>query len=139
MLQFSKWQFIQQLILRELHIYQTKHRQLDWCKQAKTSLIRLAAHTTSDSLGDESMLSFDTNSSFWVCNNASTGHNCRDKSLCSGYLVPLIYEVSTANGIDLLTLMGTVILRLRDNAGIMHEFRLTHDNYMPTPVNLLSL
>ena len=141
MLQFSKRQFIQQLILRELRIHRTKHRQLDWCKQTKTSLIRLAAHTTSDSLGDESMLSFfDTDSSFWVCDNAATGHICRDKSLFSGDLVPLIYEVSTANGIESPTLMGTVILRLRDNAGIMHEFILTHMNYMPNyPVNLLSL
>jgi len=140
MLQFSKRQFIQQLILRELHIYRTKHRQLDWCKQAETSLIRLAAHTTSDSLGDESMLSFDTDSSFWVCDNAATGHICRDKSLFYGDLVPSIYEVSSANGIDSPTLMGTVILRLGDNAGIMHEFRLTHVNYMPnSPVNFFSL
>jgi len=140
MLQFSKRRFIQQLILRELHIYPTKHQRLDWSKQADTSLIRLAAYTTSDSLGDESMLSLDKDSSFWVCDNAATGHICRDKSLFSGDLVPSIYEVSTANGIDSPTLMGTVILRLRDNAGIMHEFRLTHVNYMPdSPVNLLSL
>jgi hypothetical protein len=86
------------------------------------------------------MLSFDTDSSFWVCDNAATGHICRDKSLFSGDLVPSIYEVSTANGIDSPTLMGTVILRLRDNEGVMHEFTLTHVNYMPkSPVNLLSL
>jgi hypothetical protein len=36
--------------------------------------------------------------------------------------------------------MGTAILQLRDNKGIMHEFTLTHINYMPkSPVNLLSL
>ena len=141
MLQFSKRRFIQQLILRELRSYRTKHRQLDWCKQTETSLIRLAAHTTSDSLGDESMLSFfDTDSSFWVCDNAATGHICRDKSLFSGDHVPSIHKVSTENGIDLPTLIRTVILRLRDNAGIMHEFRLTHVNYMPnSSVNLLSL
>jgi hypothetical protein len=35
--------------------------------------------------------------------------------------------------------MGTVILQLRDNEGIMHEFPLTHVNYMPkSPVNHLS-
>ena len=87
------------------------------------------------------MLSFfDTDSSFWVCDNAATGHICRDKSLFYGDLVPSIYEVSTANGIDSPTLKGTVILRLRDNGGIMHEFRLTHVNYMPnSPVNLVSL
>jgi hypothetical protein len=65
---------------------------------------------TSDSLGDELMLSFDTDSSFWVCDNAATGHICREKSLFFGDLVPSIYEVSTANGIDSPTLMGTVIL-----------------------------
>jgi hypothetical protein len=126
MLQFSAWQFIQQLILRELHIYCMKHRRFDWFSQAETSLTRLAAYTTSDFLGDESTLSFDTDSSFWVCDNAATGHICREKSLFSGDLVPSIYKVSTANGIDSPTLMGTVVLRLRDNAGIMHEFRLTH-------------
>jgi hypothetical protein len=64
----------------------------------------------SDSLGDELMLSFDTDSSFWVCDNAATGHICGEKSLFSGDLVPSIYKVSTANGIDSPTLMGTVIL-----------------------------
>ena len=87
------------------------------------------------------MLSFfDTDSSFWVCDNAATGHICRDKSLFSGDLVPLIYEVSTANGIDSPTLMGTIILRPRDIEGVMHKFTLTHVNYMPkSPVNLVSL
>ena len=38
MLQFSNRWFIQQLILRELHIYHMKHQWLDWYKQAETSL-----------------------------------------------------------------------------------------------------
>ena len=85
------------------------------------------------------MISFDTDSSFWVCNNAATGHICKDKSLFSGDLVPSIYEVSTANGTDSPLLMGTVILRFGDNVGAKHEFILTHVNYMPnSPVNLLS-
>jgi len=121
MLQFSAWRFIQRLISRELCIYCTKHRRFEWFSQAEPSLTRLAAYTTSDSLGDEPMLYFDTDSSFWVCDNAATGHICREMALFSEDLVPSIYKVSTANGIDSPTLMGTVILRLRDNAGIMHE------------------
>jgi hypothetical protein len=70
----------------------------------------MAAYTTSDSLGDESMLSFDTDMSFWVCDNAATGHICQEKSLVTGNLVPSIYKVSTANGINSPSLMGTVIL-----------------------------
>jgi len=76
MLQFSARQFIQRLISRELRIYRTKHRRFEWFSQAEPSLTRLAAYTTSDSLGDESMLPFDTDSSFWVCDNAATGHIC---------------------------------------------------------------
>ena len=84
------------------------------------------------------MLSFGTDLSFWVCDNAATSHICQEKSLFSGDLVPSTYKVSTANGIDSPTLMGTVILRLRDNEGVMHEFTLTHVNYMPeSPVHLL--
>ncbi len=67
------------------------------------------------------MISFNTDSSFWVCDNAASGHICKDKSLFSGDLVPLIYIVSTANEIDSPTLMGNV-------------------NLLPnSPVNLLSL
>jgi hypothetical protein len=61
------------------------------------------------------MISFDTDSLFWVCDNAATGHISKDKSLFSGELVLLIYIVSTANGIDSPTLMGNVNLHLRDN------------------------
>jgi hypothetical protein len=83
--------------------------------------------------------SFDTDSSFWVCNNSATGHICNDKSLFSGELVPSIYIVGTATGSSKLTLMGTVILHLTYDNGAMHTFTLTHVNYMPkSPVNLLS-
>ncbi len=86
------------------------------------------------------MLSFDTDLSFWVCGNAATCHICPKKLLFTGNLVPLIYIVSTANGINSPSLMGTVILQLRDNEGIMHKFALTHVNFMPkSPVNLSSL
>ena len=41
---------------------------------------------------------FDTDSSFWVCDNSATGHICNDKSLFSGELVPSIYIVGAATG-----------------------------------------
>ncbi len=55
-------------------------------------------------------------------------------------VVHSIYEVSTANGVDSPSLMGTVILRITDDDGVTHEFELTHVIYLPhSPVNLLSL
>jgi hypothetical protein len=56
-----------------------------------------AAYATADSdIEEDMMISFDTDSSFWVCDNAATGHICKHKSLFSGDLVPLIYIISTA-------------------------------------------
>ena len=82
---------------------------------------------------------FDTDSSFWVCDNSATGHICNDKSLFSGELVPSIYIVGTATETSEPTLMGTVVLRLTDDKGDKHTFTLTHVNYMPKfSVNLLS-
>jgi len=82
---------------------------------------------------------FDTDSSFWVCDNSATGHICNSKSLFSGELVPLIYIVGAATGTSEPTLMGTIVLRLTDDKGDKHTFMLTHVNYMPkSPVNLLS-
>ncbi len=52
----------------------------------------------------------------------------------------MIYEVSTANGVDSPSLMGTVILRITDDDGVRHEFEWTHINHLPhSPVNLLLL
>jgi hypothetical protein len=83
--------------------------------------------------------SFNTDSSFWVCNNLATGHICNDKSLFSGELVQSIYIVGAATGSSEPTLMGTVILRLTDDDGNKHTFTLNHVNYMPrSPGNLLS-
>jgi hypothetical protein len=88
---------------------------------------------------DNTMTTIDTDSSFWICDNAATDHICNDKSLIYGNLVPSVYEVSTANGVDSPSLMGTVILRITDDDGVRHEFELTHINYLPqSPVNLLS-
>ena len=86
-----------------------------------------------------SMSSFDTDSSFWVCNNSATGHICNDKALFHGKLVPSIYIVGAATGSMEPSLMGTVLLKVTDDNGENHTFPLTHVNYMPnSPVNLLS-
>ncbi len=121
--------------------YHTKNQLIDQCNHTISSLKNLAAYATANSdTEQDTMISFDTDSSFWVCDNAATGHICKDKSLFSGDLVPSIYIVSTANGIGSPTLMGNVNFHLRDNEGNKHEFNLTKVNYMPnSPVNLLSL
>jgi hypothetical protein len=83
---------------------------------------------------------FDTDSSFWVCNNAATGgHICYNKLLFPGELVPSIYMVGTATGTSEPTLMGTVVLWIAVDDGDKHTFTLTHVNNMPqSPANLLS-
>jgi hypothetical protein len=82
---------------------------------------------------------FDTDSSFWVCDNSATGHICNDKSLFSEELVPSIYIVGAATGTSEPTLMGIVVLQITDDNGDKHRFTLTHVNYMSkSPVNLLS-
>jgi hypothetical protein len=87
-----------------------------------------------------SLSSFDTDSSFWVCDNAATGHICKDKLLFTGDLIPSIYEIGMSAGKSILTLMGTVTLRVTDGNGVKHSFVLDNVNYLPNlPVNLLSL
>ncbi len=82
---------------------------------------------------------FDTDSSFWVCNDSATGHICNDKSLFSEELIPSIYIVGAASGTKVPMWMGTVVLWLTDDNGDKHTFMLTHMNYMrKSPVNLLS-
>jgi hypothetical protein len=86
------------------------------------------------------LLSFNTDSSFWVCNNSATGHICNKKMLFTDKLVPLIFEVGSATGISTPTLMGTVTLRITDDEGAKHLFTLKNVNYLPnSPVNILSL
>ena len=107
-----------------------------------TSLFTMiAAHSTLAASAQLSDLSFfDTDSSFWVCDNSATGHICKVKSLFTGDLVPSIFEVGSATGISTPTLMGMVILRLTDDEGATHSFEFTNVNYLPdSPVNLLSL
>jgi hypothetical protein len=97
-----------------------------------------ASYSTLASVQENTMTSFDTDSSFWVCDNLATGHICNDKTLFIGDLVPSINIVGAATGTLEPTLMGTVQLRITDDNRTKHTFTLTHVNYMPTsPVNLL--
>jgi len=57
----------------------------------------IAAHSTLAASAHLSDLSFfDTDSSFWVCDNSATGHICKDKLLFTGDLV-LLEENARAN------------------------------------------
>ncbi len=110
----------------------------------KASRIRLLGLTTlplsilTQAFASE-VIPFDTDSSFWVCDNSATGYICNNKSLFSGELVPSIYIVGAAMGTTKPTLMGMVILCTTDDNGKTHSFTLTHVNYMPKlPVNLQS-
>jgi hypothetical protein len=99
------------------------------------------AHTAmADILTLDPLLSFDTDSCFGVCNKSAMGHFCNNKELFTDELVPSIYEIGSATGISMPTLMGTVILRITDNEGAKHLFVLKNVNYLPSlPVNILSL
>jgi hypothetical protein len=93
-----------------------------------------------DLLTLDPLSSFDTNLSFWVCDNSATGHICNNKTLFTDELVPLIFQVGSATGILMPTLMGTVTLRITDDEGAKHSFTLKNVNYLPnSPVNILSL
>jgi hypothetical protein len=74
----------------------------------------------------EQLTSFDTDSSFWVCNNLATGLICNNKTLFAGDLVPFIFEIGSATGTLTLTPMGTIILWLTDNEGEKHSFVLNN-------------
>jgi hypothetical protein len=97
------------------------------------------AYSTLASVHENTMTSFDTDSSFWACDNLATGHICNDRTLFIGNLVPSIYIVRAATGTSEPTLMGMVQLRITGDDGEKHTFTLTHVNFMLTsPVNLLS-
>ncbi len=66
------------------------------------------AYSTLASVHENTMTSFDTDSSFWVCDNLATGHICNNKKLFIGVLVPSIYIVGAATGTLEPTLMGMV-------------------------------
>ncbi len=102
--------------------------------------IILAAHSTFTEVQISSLSSFDTDSSFWVCDNAATGHTCKDKLLFTVDLIPSIYDIGMAAGKSIPTLMGMVTLRITNNNGVKHSFVLDNVNYLPNLlVNLLSL
>jgi hypothetical protein len=48
------------------------------------------AYSTLTQAHANTMSSFDTDLSFWVCNNSATGHICNDKAFFHGKLVPSI-------------------------------------------------
>ncbi len=97
------------------------------------------AYSTLNQAHANMMSSFDTDLSFWVCNNSATGHIFNDKALFHGKLVPSIYIVGAATGSSEPSLMGTVHLKGMDDNGKKHTFTPTHVNYMPnSPFNLLS-
>jgi hypothetical protein len=76
-----------------------------------TSILAIAAYSTFAATALLSDLSFfDTDLSFWVCDNSATGHICKDKSLYTKDLAPSIFEVGSATGILTPTLMGIVTL-----------------------------
>jgi hypothetical protein len=126
------------LILRELL------HQIPYALTFSTTHTKLVGFTTNPSptmarIYVNATLSFDTDSSFWVCNNSATGHTCNDYLLFSGELVPSIYLVDAATGTSEPTLMGIIVLCLTDNNCDKHTFMLIHMNYMTkSPVNLLS-
>jgi hypothetical protein len=96
------------------------------------------ACSTLASVHENTMTSFDTDSSFWVCDTSATGHICNNRTLFFGNLVPSMYIVRAAMGTSEPTLMGMVQLRITDDDGEKHTFILTHVIFMPTsPVNLL--
>ncbi len=93
-----------------------------------------------DSDDFDQLASFDTDSSFWVCDNLATGHIYNNKALFMRELIPSIFDIGSATGTQMPTLMGTVILRITDDEGEKHLFALNSINYLPgSPVNLLSL
>ena len=92
-----------------------------------------------DQLGNNPMLTFDTDSSFWVCNNSATGNICNDIKHYHGKLVPSIYSVGATTGTSSPELMGTVILWITDDKGVQHTITLKEVIYMKDfPVNILS-
>ena len=103
------------------------------------ALVTALATSDKDTGGSSSVATFDSASSFWVCDNSATGHVCNSKSMYHGPMVPSIYAISTATGCSDELLMGTVVLTLRCDEGTEHTFVLKNVVYMESsPVNILS-
>ena len=103
------------------------------------TLVTALTTADEDQFGDTRMLAFDTDSSFWVCNNSATGNICNDIKHLHGKLVPSIYIVGTTTGTSSPDLMGPVILWVTDGKDIQHTFTLKEVIYMKGPLaNILS-
>jgi hypothetical protein len=156
------WDFVRILAAQEFTFLNARHSCIDLYSQLSPFLRELRkclhkfffreriecvhafiviAHTMMADLSTLNPLSlFDTDSSFWVCNNSAMGHICNNKRLFTDELVPSIFEGGSATGIFTPTLMGTVTLRITDDEGAKHSFTLKNVNYLPnSPVNILSL
>ena len=104
------------------------------------SPLTISAFTTADEDSHNMTASFDTDSSFWVCDNSGTSHICNDISMFHGKLVPSAYHIGTATGTCDSSKMGTVIVHLTNDEGVAHSFLLSECIYMPeSSFNLLSV
>jgi len=83
---------------------------------------------------------FDTDSTFFVCDNSTTGHICNDiQKFIPDSIRQTNKSLTTANGTGSCLQEGTVKIRLIDDAGSQHVFILDNCLYHPeSPVNLLS-
>jgi hypothetical protein len=109
------------------------------CPESKR-VMRIYATTNMDDDVDNQMATFDTDSSFWICDNSATGHICKDITLFHGELTPSIFDVGSATGKTSPDLMGNIQLRLMDDEGADHVFNLTNVQYVATsPFNIMSV
>ena len=117
-------------------VYEQKNQVSLWLSHA---LVTALATSNKELGGSNSMATFDSASSFWVCDNSATGYGCKSRSIFHGPMVPSIYAISTATGCSNELRMGTVVLTLRCDEGIEHTFVLKNVVYMEdSPVNSVS-
>jgi hypothetical protein len=97
------------LILRELHCW-IPHTLIFSANCTQLVGFTMIPSSTMTQIYANATSFFNTDSSFWVCNNSATGHICNDKSLFSGELIPSIHIVGAASGTSEPLLIGTVVL-----------------------------
>jgi hypothetical protein len=116
----------------------------DFERDIKYPLSSLHGFTSSFTDGDSEKLNtqihFDTDSVFFVCDNSTTGHICKDiQKFTPGLLHQTNKSLTTANGTGPCLQEGTIRLHLNDDEGVKHIFILDNYFYHPdSPVNLLS-
>ena len=83
---------------------------------------------------------YDTDSSFFVCDNSTTGHICNNiRKFVPGSIQQTNKSLTTANGTGSCLQEGTVKIRLIDDAGTQNIFILDNCLYHPeSRANLLS-